>query len=250
MKFLNLSIALLSINNAANAFMPSNVARFGAETALNLQRPDSSGAVQEALEASRKFGSTSSEARIAWEVVEELDASDNSIAYKGLTMASKKWSESVPDSEENLVKNLNGHFEHTQDLLQEIKQEIFVKPVDDITSTIANIKIKSHDSSVDAFATAAEPSGTSMKSEKVTHPSLMKAISMAELMTEWYGIRSKEARLAWETVEDISSNGFEEAVKGEIKSGEECLVELMDACEAMEELDRALFSNKEVKSEA
>jgi len=227
--------------------MLSNVAHFGAETALNLQRPDSSGAVHEALEASRKFGPTSSEGRIAWEVVEELDASDNSIAYKGLAMASKKWSEPVPDSEENLVKNLIGHFEHTQDLLQGIQQEIFVKPVDDITSTIANIKIKSHDSSVDA---AAEHSGISMKSEKVTHPSLKKAISMAELMTEWYGIQSKEARLAWETVEDISSNGFEEAVKGEIKSGEECLVELIDACEAMEELDRALFSNKEVKSEA
>lgn len=113
-------------------------------------------------------------------------------------MASKKWSEPVPNSEENLVKNLNGHFEHTQDLLQEIQQEIFVKPVDDITSTIANIKIKSHDASIDTLTTAAEPSSTSMKNEKVTHPSLKKAISMAELMTEWYGIRSKEARLAWE----------------------------------------------------
>lgn len=82
MKYLNLSFALLNISNATNAFMlsartGSNVVRFGAETALNLQRPDSSDAVQEALEASRKFGPTSSEARIAWEVVEEIDASDN-----------------------------------------------------------------------------------------------------------------------------------------------------------------------------
>merc|ERR1712130_31254 len=38
-------------------------------------------AVEAALEASRKFGATSKEARVAWDIVEEIRASDNSAAY-------------------------------------------------------------------------------------------------------------------------------------------------------------------------
>jgi hypothetical protein len=60
-------------------------------------------------------------------------------------------------------------------------------------------------------------------------------------MTEWWGIHSKEAKLAWEVVEDILSNDQSEVTKGPISTGEECLVELTDACEAIEELDRVLF---------
>jgi hypothetical protein len=75
----------------------------------------------------------------------------------------------------------------------------------------------------------------------ITDPVLKKALSNAELMTEWWGIHSKEAKLAWEVVEDILSNDQSEVTKGPISTGEECLVELTDACEAIEELDRVLF---------
>ena len=37
----------------------------------------SKSAIQEALETSKKFGPTSKEARVAWDIVEELNASDN-----------------------------------------------------------------------------------------------------------------------------------------------------------------------------
>lgn len=40
-------------------------------------RPDTSKQVEAALEASHEYGPTSPEARIAWEAVEEMDASDN-----------------------------------------------------------------------------------------------------------------------------------------------------------------------------
>lgn len=40
-------------------------------------RPDTSKQVEAALEASHRYGPTSPEARIAWEAVEEMDASDN-----------------------------------------------------------------------------------------------------------------------------------------------------------------------------
>jgi hypothetical protein len=41
------------------------------------RRPDASAAIQAALEASRAYGPTSPEARVAWDAVEEMDASDN-----------------------------------------------------------------------------------------------------------------------------------------------------------------------------
>jgi len=40
-------------------------------------RPDSAAAVEEALRITASFGITSKEARVAWDIVEEMDASDN-----------------------------------------------------------------------------------------------------------------------------------------------------------------------------
>jgi len=44
---------------------------------MSTERPDTSSAVQAALEASEKYGATSPEARVAWDTVEEMDSSDN-----------------------------------------------------------------------------------------------------------------------------------------------------------------------------
>ena len=52
--------------------------RPGSKSQSNLERGDSSAATEAALEASRKFGGTSKEARVAWDIVEEIRASDNS----------------------------------------------------------------------------------------------------------------------------------------------------------------------------
>jgi hypothetical protein len=75
------------------------------------------------------------------------------------------------------------------------------------------------------------------------NPILGHALSEAKMMTEKHGALSSEAKLAWETVEDIASDDMSEAMKGAIDSGEECLVEMLDACEALGELNKALFSN-------
>jgi hypothetical protein len=47
-------------------------------------RVDSSALVKEALEISKKFGASSPEARLAWEAVEEVDASDNRYGRDGI----------------------------------------------------------------------------------------------------------------------------------------------------------------------
>lgn len=207
------------------AFVPcTHRPRFG--TTLALERGDSSDAIADAMEATRKFGANSPEARVAWDIVEEINASDNSAAYSG---------SSVPLTSEPVFD---------EELLKEIGEQVFAQPV----VPVKNIKLNPPSpSSWDEVLTTAADTSTSDKYEKVTHPTMKKAIGMAELMTEWYGVHSKESRLAWEVVEDIASNDFTEATKGEINTGEECLVELMDACEAMEELERALFSKQKIE---
>ena len=44
-------------------------------------RPDASGAIQLALEITAAKGINSPEAKVAWDIVEELDASDNRYVY-------------------------------------------------------------------------------------------------------------------------------------------------------------------------
>ena len=48
-------------------------------------RVDTSDLIEEALAASKKYGASSPEARLAWEVVEEIDASDNTAATLGMS---------------------------------------------------------------------------------------------------------------------------------------------------------------------
>ena len=74
---LSTTTALVMLMSTEAFVAPSS---FGAKpsTALNLERGDSAGATEAAMAASREFGATSKEARIAWETVEEINASDNS----------------------------------------------------------------------------------------------------------------------------------------------------------------------------
>lgn len=45
--------------------------------AFSAVRPDTSARVEEALKITASFGIDSKEARVAWDIVEEIDASDN-----------------------------------------------------------------------------------------------------------------------------------------------------------------------------
>jgi hypothetical protein len=80
-------IALASVVSTASAFMvgvappviiystaPSTTTT---TTQLQAARADASVAIKAALDASKKYGATSPEARVAWATVEEIDSSDN-----------------------------------------------------------------------------------------------------------------------------------------------------------------------------
>jgi len=78
---MKLSLALVSLMAAASSafVIPSTTSMRSArmQLAASAVRPDASAAIQAALEASKKYGPTSPEARVAWDAVEEMDASDN-----------------------------------------------------------------------------------------------------------------------------------------------------------------------------
>ena len=78
-------------------------------------------------------------------------------------------------------------------------------------------------------------------SERVQNPLFDTALAEAKDLTKKHGVHSPEAKLAWETLEEIASNDMSQVMKGSIDAEEECLVEMMEACEAMEELNNALF---------
>ena len=68
-------LALLAVAST-QAFAPSNMPKARSNTQL-YSRTDSSDLIQQALAASKKYGASSPEARLAWEAVEEVDSADN-----------------------------------------------------------------------------------------------------------------------------------------------------------------------------
>ena len=73
------------------------------------------------------------------------------------------------------------------------------------------------------------------------NPKLQEALKQANMLTKAYGVRSSEAKVAWETVEEIASSGRIDNAMGGMLTPEECLVDAAtDACEALEELNRVL----------
>lgn len=53
-------------------------------TSVLYERPDASAAIAHALEMSKEFGPTSKEAALAWDIVEEIDSSDNRFVFSAL----------------------------------------------------------------------------------------------------------------------------------------------------------------------
>lgn len=80
------------------------------------------------------------------------------------------------------------------------------------------------------------------KPESATAPSsekLTAALEDAKAATEEFGVTSKEARLAWETYEEIAASGNQNAIG--VNLLEECSLEAgQEACRAMEELERVM----------
>ena len=67
---------IAALASSAAAFAPTPAGRHS----VALHASASSEAIEAALEASKKYGATSQEARVLWDIVEEMNASDNRCA--------------------------------------------------------------------------------------------------------------------------------------------------------------------------
>ena len=65
------------------------------------------------------------------------------------------------------------------------------------------------------------------------------ALAAARAATEEHGKDSTEAKLAWETVEEIAA-GASDSAASKLPLDEECLIELIEGCEALEKFKTAL----------
>jgi hypothetical protein len=69
---------------------------------------------------------------------------------------------------------------------------------------------------------------------------LQQAIAEAKETTAMYGATSAEAAVAWDNVEELSASDNSQALEPALS--EECLVDMMDACEALEELQNKVIN--------
>lgn len=207
-------VPALLLASSTSAFVLPQHKAFG--TALAASRVDSTSAIQQALEASRKYGPSSKEARLAWEIVEEGASSDNSPAFQGTldqdclveTSNSQECSEYADKLDElsALLKEHQPRLERLKYLAEEIK----AIQLPDIPS---------------------EPA--------VSSPQLKAALAAAQAAVKEFGVDSSQAKLAYADVEEIASSGLSNAMGARLD--EECLVDTaMDACMALEELNRVL----------
>lgn len=76
-----------------------------------------------------------------------------------------------------------------------------------------------------------------VKSSSSLNPAIQQALAAAQIATEDHGITSSEARLAWEELEEVTAAQAHSEGMG-AKIDEECLTDMIEACEAMEEIKR------------
>ncbi|GAX23922.1 hypothetical protein FisN_20Hh129 [Fistulifera solaris] len=208
---------LLATSNTASAF----VLNFGRATFVTAHRPlqsqtsptseASENAVQAALAASKKYGPTSAEARVAWDVVEELSAA-RSHANEDIEVRTVKSAE------------LRGYLEEFS-ASEEMKMKLARMKA--LAEEIQAIKMTSPSSSQDKAPSS---------------PAVQDALQKAKEARAKYGDHSPEAKLAWETLEEIASQeSHKKDLEEAINYDEECYVDsAMEVCKTIEELKMKL----------
>lgn len=208
------SLSLLLVS--AEAFAP---ATFGVRPQTQLfERPDSSTLVEKALAASKEFGPASVEARLAWEDVEEMDSSDNSAAMSG--GLDEECEVEGPPSAQCL--DYGDKLDQLTDLVKEHAPT--VNKIHELATEMQKVKISTPEVA---------------KSTTVESTAFKAALAEAKAATEEFGGTSPEARVAWDTVEEVAA-AESHAVQNynSIDLDEQCLVDASNqACQALEELN-------------
>jgi len=198
---------IAALATSVTAFAPSQSGR----TSIAL-RGAGSAEIEAALAASKEFGATSKEAGVLWDIVEEMDSSDNSAAFKP----------PVEDAEyESKVKALSQMLTSTKDELDQMRA---------LADELKGVKI--------AVPSGSSGSGDSDAMKSALAAAKVASAASAEAKLAWETVEV-EAKLAWETVEEIAAGGADgEASRPSLD--EECLIELIEGCEALEKFKSTL----------
>jgi hypothetical protein len=193
MMMIRLTLISFLFLEGALAFSPSQVVMPWKNSAVVLQaRPDSSAAVADALRISKEFGGTSSEARVAWEIVEEMDSADSSAAMPSSSSMNLSPEETHKMDYAVQVRALNQLLADTEEKMSQIK-------------TLAhNLKEMETD---DPTLAKLPPTATGLKT----------ALQEAKAASEVHGPDSSESEAAWNEVEFCT----------DIMGGVECNVDSM-----------------------
>jgi len=216
MKF---SLAFLVATASSTAAFTSQlpVRRQVSSTRMMATQTDASALTAEAMKISKKFGATSSEAALAWEAVEEVNASDNSVASMGSL---------VDECEVEIVSQECLEY---NEALEELQGLMEANAFPDDPKTFAK-----------ELAETVQPIKLSAPTTSAGAPSLQleQALKEARSITASEGLASSKAAVAWETVEEIAAAGNSNAMGG-VLSEDECFVEAAkEACVALEELNK------------
>ena len=185
-----LSIALIASESVANvgAFVSrqhtttpilSTTAHYGTV------RPDASEAIADALRISEELGVTSKEARVAWDIVEEMDSNDSHAAYSS---SNDLVTSAGPQDYYDHIRSLSYLLEETSSKVTQMKQ---------LVEQIKDMELK--DPSL-----ARIPDDTAGQQLKVV-------LADAKAAAEVYGRSSPEAKKAWDTLDNcFGPNGLAE----------------------------------------
>lgn len=215
--------ALLFVSVSAFSSSPfgTKTKKFQGWTFLKNARVDSSEAIRNALETAKKYGSASQEARVAWEAVEEMDSSDNSNAYKGGVSEEECL---MTESESAACEEYGEKMAQLSSILEEQKSSI--EKVKSLAEEIQAVKLKA----------------PGIITPSPDTPEMRAALNEANRITKEKGLDSNEAKLAWEAVEEVAESDLSEVAQGSLE--DECLIETIEACQAMEELSRVINLSK------
>lgn len=194
-------------------------------------------AIKAAQEATEKFGATSPEARVAWEFVEEIDASishEKQMAKVAEEEAAKKAEAEIElePCAEPVVRNDNS--EAVQNALEASK--VYGKSSNEARLAWSIVEeldaTNAHHRSTDLHASKIEEDEVECSTEEV-EPTLSKkptnveeAIEQATLASQVYGKHSVDARMAWELVEEMDASASD--IRAAKKKAEEAAVEVVE----------------------
>lgn len=220
-----LIVAMSAMSCDVAAFSTPRAFQRSSSASLMASPVDRTCAIKEAVQAGKTFGPTSQEAKLAWEVVEEIAESDISAAYTGGVNVEEC---EVTEIFDPACVDYGRNLEEMKQLMTNAKTE-FIAVGKNLSNEIRPIKVTN------------PPAVTAQKDS----PELRSALANAQLVTEQSGATSPAAKLAWEALEEQASNDEKNDALGGLMT-DECLVEAMEACEAIEELNRAINLSKNI----